>query len=182
MKRITFLLVVLIMTITSHAQTKKVAAKNPAPKSVAKKTAEPVSPLNASDAGKYAKDFANKMYYTDPIYGDKSRGLNVSINDWKSWDDSEGKWWYFIKLNLTWQEGTGGWGDWKNVSYKGTLITDQFGCNVIYLIDEKSEPSILGILKRARSLTEEQREILSQKDDWTANVQYYYEPSGCLNN
>lgn len=169
---------------TSDAQTRKAPVKKAGTKTIVKKNIpppEPVSPLNGEAAGKYAKDFSNKMYYTTPVYGDKRRGLNVQISDWKGVDDDQGAWWYLIKLTLTWEEGTGGPWDWKNVKYIGTLVTDQYGCNTIYLIDEKAEPSVLGLIKRAHKLNDEQREKLAAKDDWTAGVQYYWAPDGCLN-
>jgi hypothetical protein len=51
---------------------------------------------------------------------------------------------------------------------------------VLYLIDERVEPSLFGMLKRARKLPDDQREKIAAKDEWTANVQYIWEPEGCL--
>lgn len=181
------IIAIICLSFTGQAQTKKAPTKKPVVKTEIKPVKQVVqkeeathSPCTADNAGKYAKALSNKMYYTQPVYGDQRRGLNVQIQNWKSVQTDDGAWYYFVKLTLSWQEGTGGWGDWKDVKYVGTVVFDQFGCNALYLINEKHEPSILGIIKRARKLTEEQRQILSAKDDWTADVQYYWEPEGCL--
>jgi hypothetical protein len=186
MKNFCIVLIALTITTGSIAQTKKKLTHGHAVKKAAAASAavvkekEPESPLTVDNAGRYAKAFANKMYYTTPVYGDKMRGLNVQIKNWKSLQSDDGTWFYFIKLDLTWQEGTGGWGDWKDTKYSGVLVTDQFGCNVLYLIDERVEPSLFGMLKRARKLPDDQREKIAAKDEWTANVQYIWEPEGCL--
>lgn len=158
---------------TASAQTTKTAAK-PAAKT------EPESPLTASTAGKFAKDLGKRMYNTDPTYGDRHQGFNMQIQGWKAQRSDDGTWWYLVKLDLAWQEGTGGPWDWKDVRYTGTMIADEFGCNAMYLIDTKTEPSVLGILKRVTKLTDEQKEILSAKHEWTANVQYGWGPGECL--
>ena len=169
-----------ILTLqTGIAQTKKAPVKKTVTKETNSKSAEEPSPLDVATAGKYAKEFANKMYYTEPLYGDKRQGLNVQIVDWMSKQVNDGSWYYMVKLNLTWQEGTG-WGDWKTTSYKGTMIADQFGCNALYLIDEKEEHSVLGIIKRARKLPEDFQQKAAEAKDWTSHAQYYWEPEGCL--
>lgn len=186
MKKLCIVCLAFTMTTGAIAQTKKKSAhghaveKTAAASAVIPKEKEPESPLTVDNAGRYAKAFANKMYDTRPVYGDRMRGLNVQIKNWKSLQADDGTWYYFIKLDLTWQEGTGGLGDWKDTKYNGTMIADQFGCNALYLIDEKVEPSIFGMLKRARKLSDQQREALAAKDEWTANVQYEWEPEGCL--
>jgi hypothetical protein len=174
MKKLCIVCLAFTMTTGAIAQTKKkptqahAVKKTAAASAAVAKEEEPKSPLTVDNAGKYAKAFANKMYDTRPVYGDKMRGLNVQIKNWKSLQANDGVWYYFIKLDLTWQEGTGGWGDWKDTKYSGTLTVDQV------------EPSLFGMLKRAQKLTDDQREKVAANDDWLANVQYTWEPEGCL--
>lgn len=164
------------------SQTKKKSSMHPASKAQpkSKPAPEPEKLGSASDAGKFARGMANKMYNTEPVYGDKHKGLLVDINDWIAVKDDQGKLWYFIKLHLTWLEGTGGLGDWKTVDYKGTMIADEFGCSPLYFIDEKTEPSLFGLIKRARKMDEQTRDQARAKHDWLNNCVYLWEPGGCL--
>lgn len=177
---ITLLLAALILQAVS-AQTKKTVAKKSPSKTVMtnKEPLGPPSPCNGENAGKYAKAFANRMYNTDPVYGDSHRGLNVQILDWRCEQSGDGAWYYFIRLNLSWQEGIGAW-DWKDVKYKGVIMTDQYGCSTSYIITEKAEPSILGLAKRVGKLPPEQIEQCESLGDWFTGAKYVWSPPGCL--
>jgi hypothetical protein len=181
MKKVSIICLCVLFTSITIAQTKKAPMKKPAPKAVAQPVQEQTSRLTSSTAGKFAKDFSNRIYNTDPVYGDKKRGLNLNIHGWEPLKNDDGTVYYIIKMDLSWEEGTGGIGDWRKISYKGSLIADEFGCNALYLITEKKEPSILGLLKRARNLTTEQIEFLSSMHQWLTGINCFWEPSGCLN-
>lgn len=137
--------------------------------------------LNSTTAGKFAKDFGRRMYNTEPTYGDKHTGYNLNIIEWKGISDESGKNWYLIRVELTWQEGTGGFGaSWHDVYYKGCFMVDEFGCTPLFFIDERKEPSVLGILKRARSLSDEQKPRVHDIDTWLTNAKYAWGVDDCL--
>lgn len=139
------------------------------------------SPLNATTAGKFAKDLGKKIYNTEPTYGDKQTGYNLNIIDWKPTPHDREKFYYLIKVEIQWQEGMGGLGgDWKKVYYKGFIFTDQYGCGTIFFISEKKEPSVLGLFKRASELSDDRKAIMSSIDPWLEGVGYTWAPEGCL--
>lgn len=139
------------------------------------------SPLNATTAGKFAKDLGNKMYNTEPTYGDKHTGYSLNIKEWKPKVANDGKNWYLIKVEISWKEGMGGLGgDWKDVLYKGSIMVDEYGCTPFFFISEQKEPSILGLIKRTEKVTDSFKATLTEVDEWLNNVTYAWKPDGCL--
>lgn len=137
--------------------------------------------LNSTTAGKFAKDLGRRMYNTETTYGDYQRGYNLNIIDWKSIAGPSEKDWYLIKVEISWQESTGGIGaSWHDVYYKGCIMVDKFGCTPLFFIDERKEPSVLGILKRAKRLSDDQKPGVHAMDTWLSKAEYAWGPDDCL--
>ncbi len=138
--------------------------------------------LSQSEVGRYAKNFAYRMYNTEPCYGDKHTGFNFNILTWKAIRGNSGSYFYAVKVEATWKEGMGGiWGDWKDYVYKGIMVFDGYGCNPVFFITEKKEFTILGVNKRSRELDPGLKTAMIEGDpSWFKNIKWGWQPSGCL--
>ncbi len=88
---------------------------------------------------------------------------------------------YAIKVEMSWKEGMVGiWGDWKDVSYKGVIMCDEFGCKPCFFIKEKKETSVFNIAKRVQKLEQGTIDLMTYVDSWFAGIQYSWSPQGCL--
>lgn len=184
-----------LMTVSLHctAQTKKAPAKKTTTKTMSKPAPAPVeekSPLDASTAGKYAKQLGNKMYNRTDFEREKGN-FSMSINQWKPFtmdkDDGSKSHWYMIDVTIRWQSSQGGWPvKWNDVEYNGIILSDEFGCDVNFIIKTKKEPSRSGlaamVVKRSPvgDLTEEQKQMFEGTDGWFIGVKHVWNPGGCL--
>lgn len=181
------------LSFTVLAQTKKTPTKKPVTKTETKPASKPVeekSPLDAATAGKYAKQLGNKMYSKTNFEPEKG-SFSMSINKWKplitTKDDGSKQYWHMIDVTIRWQSSQGGWPThWNNVEYNGVILSDEFGCDVNFIIKSKSEPDRGGlaalVVKKTPTgnLSDEQKQLFEGTDEWFANVQYVWNPGGCL--
>lgn len=190
MKQIIIILSVCI-AFTGQAQTKKAPVKKPVVKTVSEpKPVEEKSPLDAATAGKYAKQLGNKMYHKTNFEPEKGN-FSMSINRWKplitTKEDGSKQHWYMIDVTIRWQSSQGGWPvQWKNVEYNGIILSDEFGCDVNFIIKSKTEPDRSGlaalVVKKTPTgdLSDDQKQLFEGTDDWFNGVQYVWNPGGCL--
>ena len=146
--------------------------------------------LNASTAGRYAKEFARKMYNSID-FEPKKTDYNLSIKRWKSFrytkDDGNEAMLYMIDITISWKSAQSGWPTtWTDVKYSGILICDEFGCEPNLIIKSKTEPSSRGlaalVVKRSPVglLKDEQIQGAERRDEWFRGVKYVWNPGGCL--
>ncbi len=190
MKQIIIILSVCI-AFTGQAQTKKAPVKKPVAKTVAQpKPVEEKSYLDATTAGKYAKQLGNKMYHKTNFEPEKGN-FSMSINRWKQLittkEDGSKQYWYMIDVTIRWQSSQGGWPvQWKNVEYNGIILSDEFGCDVNFIIKSKTEPDRSGlaalVVKKTPTgdLSDDQKQLFEGTDDWFNGVQHVWNPGGCL--
>lgn len=195
MKKYIISIILLSGVLSLSAQThKKVVKKKP----VAKKTItkqkveedESESNLTAAAAGKFAKDFANKMY-SSINFEEKKTSFSVSINKWKPFklvkDDNTVKMLYMVDITVTWQSGNSGWPtNWREVTYKGNMVFDEFGCEPSFLIKTKKEPSSAGLAalvvksSPVAEFSADQKQGFGRMDSWCEGTNYVWSPDGCL--
>lgn len=106
-----------------------------------------------SDAAEYAKNFGRKFMMSDAWIGNfQNYTMNIHSIDVLSLNSQI----YAVELTVGWNEVDG----FTNLQYqyKGALIFDQYGCDPIFLISEKEEPSLFGAGSRSYQMTEKHKE------------------------
>ncbi len=191
MKLLKLFIGAIMLSSVCNAQTKKAPVKKPVAKTVAQsKPAEEKTPLDAATAGKYAKQLGNKMYHKTNFEPEKGN-FSMSINRWKplstTKEDGSKQYWYMIDVTIRWQSSQGGWPvQWKNVEYNGVILSDEFGCDVNFIIKSKTEPDRSGlaalVIKKTPTgdLSDDQKQLFEGTDDWFNGVQHVWNPGGCL--
>lgn len=106
-----------------------------------------------SDAAEYAKNFGRKFMMTDAWIGN-FLNYTMSIHSIKILSFNTQM--YAIDLTIGWNEVDG----FTNLSfqYKGVFTFDQYGCDPIFFIREKEEPSLFGAGSRSFVMKEEHKE------------------------
>ncbi len=193
MKKLCIVLIALTMTTGSIAQTKKKPVHGHAVKKTAAAAAikEPQTSLTAENAGRYAKDFAGKMYNAIN-FEDNKANFSFSINKWKPYayykEDGTSKEIYFVDVTISWRSAGPGWPtNWHDIAYNGIMMFDEFGCEPFFMIKTKTEPSSKGlnalVIHRSpvEDCSDKMKDQLSQMDTWCEGVNYAWTASGCLN-
>ncbi len=88
-------------------------------------------------------------------------------------EDGSKQHWYMIDVTIRWQSSQGGWPvQWKNVEYNGIILSDEFGCDVNFIIKSKTEPDRSGlaalVVKKTPTgdLSDDQKQLFEGTDDW----------------
>lgn len=189
MKKLLVTCFALLSLHSSEGQTKKSSGKKPIART-SKTVDEPMSKLDASTAGKYAKDLGKQMFSRVDFEQEKG-GYSMSINRWKplSFERADGikATWYMIDVTIRWQSSQGGWPTrWNDVEYNGIILCDEFGCEPNFLVKTKQEPSSKGlaalVVKHSPTgeLDDQQKQAFGTLDEWLEGVNYVWNPGGCL--
>lgn len=190
MKTLVIILFAMIATTHSFGQGKKISHKRTLGDAAAAAAKKEISNLKNETAGRYAKDFANKMY--DAInFQEKKGSFSMTINKWKPYKlanaDGTTKELYFVDLTIRWRSAGTGWPTtWTDVEYNGVLMFDEYGCEPFYMIKTKQEPSSKGlaalVIKRSpvEECNESMKQQVAQMDEWMEGISYLWAPNGCL--
>ncbi len=106
---------------------------------------------SVSDAGEFAKDFGRKFMKLEELVGNyKNYSLNINNVDVAEIKKGYN---YIVSVDLSWDEVDG----FTRIkyAYKGCFIFDQFGCNPIFFVTEKTEPSFLSVGERTFKIKEQ---------------------------
>jgi hypothetical protein len=131
------------------------------------------SAFNATDAGRFAKSFGKKFLSSCHDYG-KAKNYSLKIDSWKEWKNGSGTD-YLIFLTVSWSEIDGL--THLDYSYKGALIVDQFGCDGLFIISNKVEPSLFGLGGCVNGLDTKYTERMQSE---IPGAKFYFRPEGCM--
>jgi hypothetical protein len=183
-------LALVLFSQMGFSQKKKVIKKKPITTELAVVPVEDKAPegFTASTAGKYAKSFAKKMYNAINVQEKKSE-YTLTIKRWKAIkiENNDGvKWEYLMDVVIKWQSGSSGWPtQWSDMIYEGIINCDEFGCNPLFMIKQKTEPTsgLFGLFADKSPVVDLEQRIkdgLASTDVWFEGIQYGWTPGGCL--